>query len=188
MDVITLLAQVVGGIGVALLIAAFQVNSRSVILKIQIANCLVWALYYLLVGAFTGAGMVAIAAIRCWAFERYRQHEWLLQFFILFYAVTTLLTWEGITSILPLIGIILASVAMWQKDPQSIRLISLTPTAFWLPYNFTSGSYMGMIGDVVTFSSATIGIIRFDLLPRLRHRQQAIKFEETDDESVIIAM
>lgn len=185
MDVITLLAQLVGGIGVALLIAAFQVNNRSAILKIQIANCLVWALYYLLVGAFTGAGMVIIAAIRCWAFERYRQHEWLLQFFIVVYAVTTLLTWEGITSILPFIGIILASVAMWQKTPQSIRLISLTPTAFWLPYNFTSGSYMGMIGDIVTFSSVTIGIIRFDLLPRLRRRQQAINFEEVETTNLL---
>lgn len=165
-----LLAQLVGIVGIGLLIATFQANSRSMILKIQIVSCLAWSLYYLLMGAYTGAGMVFVGAVRTYVYERFRDHEWIFEVSIVVYALITLLTWKDWTSILPFMGILTASVAMWQKSPQQIRIISLTPTSFWLPYNYSSGSHMGMIGDVVTLSSVIFGILRYDVLPQMRRR------------------
>lgn len=165
-----LLAQLIGLIGVGLLVATFQVNKRSAILKTQVASCLVWSVYYLLMGAFTGAGMVFLGAIRSYVFDRYRRHEWILEASIFVYAMMTLATWKDWTSMLPFMGILITSVALWQKNPRHIRFISFIPTAFWLPYNFLSGSYMGMVGDVVTFSSVLFGIVRFDVVPRLRRQ------------------
>lgn len=172
MELKLLLAQLIGGMGIALLIATFQVDNRSVILRLQVVSCLVWALYYFLMGAYSGAGMVLLAALRSFLFERYRDHEWLLEFFIVIYAAMTIAVWTGPTSILPFFGILLATIALWQQKPKTIRMVSLTPTIFWLPYNFLSGSYMGMAGDLVTFTSVLIAVMRFDVIPQLAGRSR----------------
>lgn len=112
--------------------------------------------------------MVFLGAIRTYAYERYRKYEWVFEISIIIYALMTLLTWKDWTSILPFMGILSASVAMWQKNPRDIRYLSFIPTAFWFPYNFLSSSYMGMVGDLVTFSSVLIGVLRYDVLPYSR--------------------
>lgn len=109
------LAQLIGIVGIGLLIATFQGRSRRTILRIQILSCIAWSLYYFLVGAYSGAGMVFLGAIRTYAYERYRKYEWVFEISIIIYALMTLLTWKDWTSILPFMGILSASVAMWQK-------------------------------------------------------------------------
>jgi hypothetical protein len=186
MDINMIMAQVMGVIGIILLIAVFQVNDRKAILRFQVASCIVWAVHYVFMGAFTGAGLILLAALRSWTFDRYRHHEWLLEFFIVIYAIATFITWEGPTSLLAFAGIIMATLAMWQKTPSAIRYVSLTPIFFWLPYNFLNGSFLGMIGDIVTFSSVVLGVIRFDLSPYLRSRKQVVEADSTEAESVIL--
>lgn len=165
-----LFVQLIGLIGIGLLIASFQLNKRSLILKTQVASCLAWSLYYFFIGAYTGAGMVLLGAVRSYVFDKYRGYEWIFELSIFVYAMMTLVTWRDWTSLLPFIAMMLASTAMWQKNPRHIRLISFIPTAFWFPYNFLSGSYMGMVGDLVTFMSVLSGVLRFDVLPYMRQR------------------
>ncbi|MCA9334551.1 YgjV family protein, partial [Candidatus Saccharibacteria bacterium] len=175
------LTQLIGVVGIALLIATFQGKSRSAILKVQIVSCLNWSLYYFLVGAYSGAGMVLLGAVRTYVYERYRKHEWIFEVSIIVYAIMTLLTWKDWTSILPFMGILAGSIAIWQKEPRRIRLLSFTPTAFWSPYNILSGSYMGMVGDLVTFTAVFLGVFRYDMLPRLKQQvalRRADKFAE----------
>ncbi len=175
-----LIAQIVGLVGIVLLLLVFQVNNRALILRIQIISCLVWSLYYLLVGADTAAGLIFLGAIRSYAFTHYRKHEWIYEVTLIVFAIATLLTWQDWTSTMALMGMILATTAMWQKNPRHIRGISLTVTPFWLTYNFLNHSYLGVVGDLITFSSVVLGICRFDLKLYMRRLRRANSSEKID--------
>jgi hypothetical protein len=177
-----LLVQLIGLIGVCLVAITFQLNKRTTMLRVMILGCLAWTVHYALLGAYTGAGMSLLTVARNVAFERYRKFTWIYQISIIAYAITTLVTWRDWTSILPLLGSILATTAMWQKKPRYIRLISLTVTPFWLSYNYLNASYMGMTADLLTFASVAIGVCRFDLMPILRKAER-----ETDQSEVVDA-
>ena len=158
-----LVGQLLGLVGIFLLVAVFQTNDRRTLLRLQIISCLVWSLYYASMGAYTGAGLIFLGAMRSFVFDRYRDHEWVLGAVIITFAIATLITWENWTSIMALIGMILATTALWQKSPRNIRIISLTVAPFWLVYNLLSGSYLGAVADLITFSSIAVAIVRFDI-------------------------
>lgn len=179
------LAQVVGLIGILLLIAIFQVNDRRMILRLQILSCLVWALYYAMMGAYTAMGLIGIGILRSYLFDRYRSLEWLLPMTIAVYAIATLVTWHDWTSIMAFVGITLATIAIWQKHPRSIRSVSLTVTPFWLTYNYLNGSFLGIVGDLVTFTSVAIGVWRFDILPYLRNRSKRTNTPDIVDANLL---
>ena len=167
-----LLTQLIGLIGIGLLIVTFQVNSRRKMLFFQILTCLVWTIYYVLTGVYTGAGLVFLGAIRSYVFEKYKRHTWIYELAIVVFAAATFVTWKDWTSILALVGMIIATTAMWQENPRYIRTISLFVMPFWLSYNYLNGSYLGMAGDLITFSSVVVGIYRFDITPLLRARSR----------------
>lgn len=179
------LAQVAGFVGILLLVAIFQVNDRKTMLRLQVASCIVWTLYYFLLGAYTGAGLILLGAVRTFLFAQYRQHEWVLPMMIAALGIATLITWENWTSMFAFCGMMMATIALWQKDPRMIRMLSLTVTPFWLTYNFLGGSYFGMAGDLITFASVLVGIWRFDLIPYIRRRKQQNMSTETIDTSLI---
>lgn len=166
------LALLIGLIGVGLTILTFQINNRSLMLRVLAASCLVWVLHYILIGALTGAGMLLLAALRSYLFERYRHLNRVLWVMFAALILATVITWKNWTSILPLIGMILATIAVWQKSPRRIRLLSLTYAPFWVTYNLLNGSYPGMAADLIAFTSVLIGIYRFDVLPALQAKQE----------------
>jgi len=166
-----IIGQLLGLVGIILLIAVFQVDDRRKLLHIQILSNLTWSSYYIVLGAFTAAGLIALGIVRNYLFDRYRQYEWVLGLMVVMYTIVTLITWKDWTSIMALIGMIMATIALWQKKPRHIRLTSLTVTPFWLTYNTLNGSYWGIVGDLVTFGSVVIGIWRFDISPKLFERK-----------------
>ncbi len=174
-----LVGQLLGLVGVFLLVLMFQVNNRQGMLRVQILSCLVWAAHYMAMGAFTGSGLVFLGALRSYAFDKFRQHEWILGLFIVAFAVATLVTWKDWTSIMALIGMILATVAVWQKNPRHIRLISLTIAPFWLTYNILNGSYLGATADLITFASLAVAVVRFDIPPQTWLRFRPTRSIET---------
>ncbi|MEK9195850.1 MAG: YgjV family protein, partial [Patescibacteria group bacterium] len=75
----------------------------------------------------------------------------------------TILTWHGLISLLPMIGMITGTIAFWQSNPRYIRLIGLISPPLWFTYNYISGSYAGMFAEIILLSSNLIGIYRFDI-------------------------
>lgn len=177
--------QLIGFVGVALLIVMFQVNDRKKMLRIQMASALTMAIHFALLGATTGAALNVLRAMRNFFFIRYREHAWLLPVTVSVFLSVGVITWHDWTSIFPMIGSTIGTMALWQKKPHVIRFLSLIVPPFWFTYNFLNGSYAGMIGDTVVFTSALAGIYRFDIAPRLRRLEPALHEVEAahDDHS-----
>lgn len=174
-----LVGQLLGLIGIFLLVAVFQVNDRHKLLKLQILSCLTWSVYYVFMGAFTAAGLIFMGAFRSFVFDRFREHEWVYAAVITSYIVATAITWQDWTSAMALIGMTLATTALWQENPRNIRSISLTVTPFWLTYNILNHSYLGAVADLITFTSVLVGIMRFDIPSSLWQRIRRRNTNET---------
>lgn len=160
--------QITGIVALLFVIAGFQFNQRSTILWIQTVGALVWTAQYLLLGAYTGAGVNIWSAVRNAFFYKYRDNQWVLWLSMVCLAFICMLSWKNWVSILPMIGSVFATLAIWQRNPSRIRMLSMMIIPFWLAYDSLNGSVAGIIGNAINFTSLSIGILRFDILPMLR--------------------
>lgn len=164
-----LIAQLIGVCAVLISLSVFQVNKRSVMLKLGMTAAVLYSVHFLLLGATTGAAMNIIGAVRCYVFYHVkpgRGNVWILATFVSVAAVATAFTWQGPLSLLAMLGSMLGATAFWQTNPKIIRRIILFVPPLWFSYNTISGSYPGMFIEVVMFFSNLVGQYRFDFKHR----------------------
>jgi len=79
-----------------------------------------------------------------------------------------MLTYQNVFSLLPILGVIFETLALWLKKERSIRFVSLLGAPFWLAYNLLNMAYGSAVGNVITLVSITIAIVRYDILGQKR--------------------
>ena len=75
-----------------------------------------------------------------------------------------LLSYKNLTSLLPVIGVLLHTSAFWFSDEKLIRWVSILGCPFWLSYDLISGAYGSAIGNVIAMVSILMAIVRYDIL------------------------
>lgn len=172
-----IIAQLVGFVAMAGTITAFQINNRKKMLIILFGTSLLYTAHFLLLGAFTGAAMNGVNAVRNVVFYNKYEHSWArsnwwLALFIMLFVAFGVLTWQGWYSALPIIGMVVGAVAFWLKKPRYIRLVAITVPPFWFTYNYIVGSYPGMAVEIFTFTSIAVAMVRYDVLPLIKHKNE----------------
>ena len=168
-----LLAQFFGFVGLALALSIYQVNKRKNMLRINIAAASLYTIQYVLLGAYTGAALNVIGGTRNYTFYKVspnKKHYWVFYIFIFISVAGTVLTWQGPISILALLGSVCGTFSIWQKKPKYIRRWALLSPPLWFTYNLISGSYPGMLGEIIMLTSNLIGEYRFDTKNRTSHQ------------------
>ena len=162
----TIAAQIVGAFGILFSLLSFQFVKRKYILLSQMTASLLFSLQLFMVGAITGGCLDMISFVRSLIFLN-NQKKWAssklwLVGFIVVMISTGILTWENAWSILPIIGSVLSTVALWMKEGKHIRMISLLVGPCWLVYNIINGAYTGAFNELLAMTSIVIGLIRCD--------------------------
>ena len=133
--------------------------------RISVVASSLYAIQYVLLGAFTGAAMNVIGGARGYAYYRVapsKKHRWMLLSFMGLAVAGALVTWQGPVSLLALLGSISGTFSIWHKNPTYIRRWALLAPPLWFSYNLISGSYPGMISEVIMLFSNLLGEYRFD--------------------------
>jgi len=161
--------QGIGYLALLFVIFSFQKNKRVTILSFMLCGLVLFVVHYFLLRAWTGAlmnfiesGMVYVSyqkETKIWAKQKFWPY-----IFILLFIVAGLITSRTLVGVFPVLAQILGTIAIWQKNPRTIRFIMLTPRPLWFLYNFVVGSYAGMTTEVFIFLSVVTGIVRFDFL------------------------
>ena len=162
-----ILAQVFGFLALSLVILTFQSNNRNTMQYLKIAASGLFFLHFALLGAWTGAVMNIITALRSYIFKERFTQAWAgkkiwLYLFIIIFTVAGILTWEGYRSLLPIIGMIFGTIAFWMKSPRQIRIMVLFASPCWIAYNLIVHSYPGLLTEILTISTVIIAMIRFN--------------------------
>ena len=159
-------AQIVGIFGIVLSLLSFQLKQRKYIMLFQMTASLMFSAQLFMVGAITGGCLDMISFVRTLIFANNSKKWassplWLVGFICVMIA-TGIMTWENAWSLLPILGAVLSTVALWMKEEKYIRLISLFVGPCWPIYNLVNGAYTGAANEVLAMTSIVIGMIRHD--------------------------
>ena len=160
------MAQLVGFAAFVCAVLSFQRRTHKGIVALQLTSNILFTMHFCLLGAYTGAVLNGIAAVRAGVFVN-KGKKWADNFiwFIVFCALSIaagILTWDGVSSILPILGMICTTIAYWLKTPKYVRMAAFPSSPLWLVYNIVNNSYGGVITEIVNMISIIIAMIRLD--------------------------
>jgi len=147
-------------------VLAWQLRSRFQLLVLRILASLLWAFYYLLLGATTGAANALFGLLRNYVYAERTRHTWANKpfwpfLFLVIFLLIAVLTWEGWHSLLSTSGMIVCTFGFWQKSAQKIRLAGVTDSFLMIFYNLIVGAGFGLLASSVNLISSGIGFFRF---------------------------
>ncbi len=151
----------------AIIVTSYQQKSHKNILVFQMVSGVLFTVHYLLLGAYTGAVMNLLGAMRSLVYSN-RNKKWASNIiwpicFSIAFAVSGVLTWANVFSVLPMIAMLLSSVVLWIENPKINRSLSIPSSSCWLLYNIKTVSYPGITTEIFVLASIIIGIIRLDI-------------------------
>ena len=165
------LIQLMGFLPSVLIMLAQQKGERGLLLKVQFLGSAVWIVHYALLGAYTGAAINALGMVRsvvCYYNDRKwaKSRVW-LALFVLLYAASPLLTWDGWYCLLLGAAMVLTTVALWVRSMTVNRVLFLINSPLVLIYNLFARSYSCAAIEAVAFVSFAAALWRFDIHPKL---------------------
>lgn len=170
-----LLIEILGIIGITASIISFQCKSHKGILIFRTVNEFFFGVQYLLLGAYTGMAMNIVGCGRNVIFtetvKKGKNTRFWVILFSVFFTVFGIVTWQGPKSILVIVAKVLSTLAYSSKNTAFCRRLVLVTASAWLVYNVSVGSTAGAVNEALTLGSIIIGIIRLDILPRLKKAQ-----------------
>jgi len=161
-----IVAQFVGLIGMIAGLSAFQFKETKKLFLMQIISSLVYALQYLLLGAYTGLMLNIAGAIRLvilyFGTKKWASHPATMAGVMLMMLLCGVFSWHGWLSLLPTLAQVVSTPLYFKKNGKLLRMGQLCfMSPCWLIYNFASGSIPGGVMEILNISSVVISLIRF---------------------------
>ena len=164
--------QSLGVIGIIASIISFQCKKHSSILFFRTMNEAFFGVQYFLLGAYTGMAMNLVGCVRNIIFSNQVQKGkntfCSATIFSIFFVLFGIFTWAGFKSILIIIAKVISSFAYGNKNTTIVRTSILLTSSSWLIYNVFVGSFAGIVCEAFTLISLVAGIIRLDIIPRIK--------------------
>ena len=176
MHILSWIAQGVGLLAMAFNIFSYQQKTRERAIAFQLCGGGLFAVNFLLLGAYVGAILNVIAVIRAVVFLRREKFNanhpaWLVGFLLSFlgsYLLTFTVLGKEMTpanlvvEFLPVIGMTATTLSFRLTDAKAIRRYGLISSPSWLVYNIFCFSLGAIICEVLSLGSILIGMRRLD--------------------------
>ena len=176
-DFKNIIAHILGALGILIGLFIYVSKNRKTIVLSKFISDVVWMLNYLLLGAYTGAVLNAVAMGREAVFYNRGKKRWAscvswLPIFLIISLVTPISEFIGgaftPVSILPAVGSAVAVLSLYSIDTLRMRYLGILAYSFWLIYNIILANPTAAISTVMVLISCVIGIIRERII---RHGQ-----------------
>ena len=160
-----MITMLFGTLGVVVNILIYQQKSGKNLLAFKLISDVLWALHYFFMNAYTAMCISLIAIVRELVFLKQsnsgtQKRTWLIVF-LLCGSASAVVTWKGLSSILPALASAISIFSFWRGNPRLSRILALPVSGCMMSYDFTCGSVMGIVNESLTLISATAGVIRF---------------------------
>ena len=159
------LAQLIGFVGLGAFVLSFQCKNNKYLILLFLAANLCYTVQFFMLGGYTASVSELIAVFNCLVQSAYGRKwagwygwRWL---FSGLYVAALALTWQNWFSLLPCVGAVISTLAMWSRNGKTIRMTRLTVVApCWLVYDAYVGSISGVISQILSIGSILISIRR----------------------------
>ena len=159
-------AQALGFVGAAIYVFSFQIRNVKKLFLMQALGAVFFTVHFLLLGAHTGAlqnslsilrGIILLFRDRKWAKSRFT-----LAGLIILFIISGIVTYSGPLGLLPMVAMIVSTLAMWTGDGFKIRVTQLAATSpCWLIYNISVMSVSGILTESFNIISVIVSFIRY---------------------------
>lgn len=161
-----LISDIFGIIGILLTVILYQQKNRKSLLVYKLIIDVVWIGHYAFIGAYSGAVVCVIAALREFIFvkrdPRSKKGIVWLPIFILVAIISTVFTWNNAFSILTCLASCIAVVSFFIGKPKLSRIFVFPISTCMLIYDIACGSVAGIVNECFAMSSSAVGIILHD--------------------------
>ena len=176
MTCIEYIAQAIGILAMVFNIVSYQGKKQGTVIALQLVGGCLFAVNFLLLGAWVGGILNIIAVIRAvlFLFKKQLKTE-KLPWFILFlcsYITVYILNFTVfgveptlfnlIIEVLPVIGMTALNIGFRLKNASDVRKCGLISSPAWLIYNIVAGSWGAILCEAFTLISIGIGMVRHD--------------------------
>lgn len=162
-----IIIQGIGFSGLLAFISSYQIKSNKKLFLIQMVGVLLFALQFLLMGAFSGCLSLLLTAVRNIMMSKYNDWKWIkhkacpLLICVLF-TVILVFTWAGPISLPAYIASVVSTIFYWTNDARKLRLANLfVCSPAWIIYDSIVGSIGGIVSESLTMISIIVSIYRF---------------------------
>jgi multisubunit Na+/H+ antiporter MnhB subunit len=163
---VKLISDIFGIIGILLTVILYQQKNRKSLLVYKLIIDVVWIGHYAFIGAYSGAVVCVIAALREFIFvkrdPRSKKGIVWLPIFILVAIISTVFTWNNAFSILTCLASCIAVVSFFIGKPKLSRIFVFPISTCMLVYDIACGSVAGIVNECFAMSSSAVGIILHD--------------------------
>ena len=169
-------AQILSIAGLICVVGSYQQKQKSRLILIQATGGALFAIHYLILGAYAGFLLNTIAVFRGAVFYKERSPKagkiWvgiIIALCVAAYPLTfTLFGTEPnltnlILEVLPTIGMTVLTFSFNMTHAGQIRALGFVNSACWLTYNIAHLSIGGIGCEILCFISIIIGILRHDV-------------------------
>lgn len=163
------LATFFGVLAVVLFVLSYQIKSRKKLIAANALSRVLYVIQYILLHAFEGA-LLDMTAFFVSLLCHKRDSKFIKKHFVLTVIASNLaiigiglITYKNAFSLLPILGVIFETLALWLRKERHIRFVSLAGAPFWLAYNLYTSAYGSAIGNVITLVSILVAILRYDI-------------------------
>lgn len=165
------LGQLFGIFALITLAYSFKENRKDKLLKFQIYSNSFCALQYLCLGkkAYTGVLLHFMCLVRNFIYYKYDNKSVPLRWFIIcasIMIIMSLVSYESVWSLLPMIGIVLNSYGLWQSRLPISRRCEAVAAILLVIYNIAVSAWGGVLANGFEFVMTVLAIYRFDILKR----------------------
>lgn len=163
MDIV---GQILSIIGMVLTIASFQMKTRKQIILFQTAGSVFFLFSYLLLQSWSAVYLNVVFLIRNIVFyfgkeKKWSQHKAWLFGLLCAVIIAGFIGFRSWLDILPIIGSVFGTIAMYLKSENMLRLFKLGDSPCWLIYNCALPSTGGIICEIFNIISIIVGLIRY---------------------------
>ena len=166
MKIYFIIAQIFGVFALITVCYSLTKNNKKSLLKYQLISNLFYAIQYLFLEAYTGFATHIMCVVRNYAYSKYENGKVPLNILIAIICSLCLLSiwgYDGPSSLLPSLGVIIFSFALWQKNMTIARIGEVTGVLLCIIYNFIVKAYSGNISMFIELTMVLIAIYRFDI-------------------------
>ncbi len=157
------LHTIFGLLGVAANATWPLIRQRRFLLLGQVIACIFMFLHFWLLGATTGAAVMATAgiqAILAIPLEKHKRFKTIYLISLIFTPVVAWLSWHGWPSIFSTLALVFFCIGNLQIQTARLRVLLLLCLFCWIGHNLLIGSYPALISNAIALSTSVYGILR----------------------------
>lgn len=154
--------QLIGILAFCIVVLSFYKKEPTLILLYQVTSNFIYSIHYFLLGGLSGAFCSVIGMIRNIVLIKSNKQKIILPIFIALYLIVTLIFYEGLYSLLPMLANVTYLLAISFKNKKILLKGALISSSCWLLYAIFVNSYVCMITESILLISNGIQLIKIN--------------------------